>query len=74
MGDEEIVAHFRSLSTDEKLELLRKLWGELEAEAAARPLTEQQRGFLDERLREIEDDERPDRDWGDVRSELLPAR
>ena len=74
MRDEQIVQHFRSLSSDEKLDLLRRLWTELEADAATRPLTDDQRRFLDERLRDIAEDDRPDRDWHDVRTELLSER
>lgn len=74
MRNETIVEHFRQLPTDEKLQLLRTLWSELEAEAAERPLTDEERRFLDERLRDIEEDPRTDRPWEDVRSDLINGR
>ena len=57
-----------------KQALLGALWDEIEAEESARPLTDDERGFVDERLCEIAKDPRPDRSWEDVRDELLQGR
>jgi len=74
MRNEAIVEQFRKLSTDEKLDLLRTLWSEFEAEEASRPLSDEERRFLDDRLRDIDEDPRPDRSWEEVRAELLHER
>jgi putative addiction module component (TIGR02574 family) len=66
-----IAEDFRKLSLDEKLALLHSLWDEVAAEAEARPLSDDERRFLDERIRALESDVRPDRDWASVRDELL---
>ena len=74
MQSEAIVEEFRKLSTEEKVALLRRLHGELETEAEARPLAEDERRFLEDRLRDIDSDTRPDRDWEDVRADLQAGR
>ncbi len=66
-----IAEEFRKLSLEDKLALLHGLWDEVAAEAEARPLTEGERRLLDERIRALESDARPDRDWMSVRNELL---
>ena len=66
-----ITEEFRKLSLDDKLGLLHALWDEVAAEAEARPLSDAERRFLDERIRALESDVRPDRDWASVRDELL---
>lgn len=66
-----IAEEFRQLSLEDKLALLHALWDEVAAEAEARPLSEAERRFLDERMRALESDVRPDRDRTSVRDELL---
>jgi len=66
-----IVEDFRHLSLEEKLALLHSLWDEVAAEAEARPLSEAERRFIEERIRGIESDPRPDRDWPALRDDLL---
>ncbi len=70
LGSDAIVEKFRSLSIEEKLALLHTLWDEVASEATAAPLSEAQRVFLDERLRETEADG-DDVDWATLRNELL---
>ena len=74
MSNDAIIEHCRTLSFEEKLALLGALWDEIEAEESERPLNEDERRFLDERVREIESDPRPDRRWEAVRDELLSGR
>ena len=70
----EIVDEFRSLNTEEKLALLLTLWDEFGSEAETRPLSKGEQDFLDNRLRRLSEDPRPDRDWADVRHELFEGR
>lgn len=74
MSTEAILEHCRTLSLDEKLRVLEELWDEIQSEGAVRPITDDERAFLEERIREAEADPRPDRSWEDVRHELLNAR
>ena len=67
----QIAEDFRQLPLEEKLALLHDLWDEVAAEAEARPLTDAERRFLDERIRALESDPRPDQDWSAVRDQLL---
>lgn len=66
-----ITEEFRKLSLEDKLALLHALWDEVATEAESRPLSEAERRFLDERIRALDSDARPDRDWVSVRDELL---
>jgi hypothetical protein len=66
-----IAEEFRKLSLEDKLAPLHALWDEVSAEAESRPLSEAERRFLGERLRALESDARPDRDWVSVRDDLL---
>ena len=66
-----ITEEFRKLSLEQKLALLHSLWDEVATEAEARPLSDEEQRFLDERIRALESDPRPDRDWASVRDELL---
>jgi putative addiction module component (TIGR02574 family) len=66
-----IAEEFRELPLEEKLALLHDLWDEVAAEAETRPLTDAERQFLDERMRALETDSRPDREWSAVRDDLL---
>jgi len=66
-----VVEGFRDLSTDEKLDLLYRLWDELSRELESRPLTDAERRFLDERLRDVAADGRPDRSWLELRDDLI---
>lgn len=71
MSASRIADEFRKLSLEDKLSLLHALWDEVAAEAETRPLSEAEHRFLDERIRALESDVRPDRDWPSVRDELL---
>ncbi|MCK5798162.1 MAG: addiction module protein [Deltaproteobacteria bacterium] len=71
MTRQSIVAHFRGLSTDEKLDLLYELWNEVSDDLEQRPATNAERSFLEERLRAIESDPRAGRSWQEVREDLL---
>ena len=71
MRARKIVEEFRSLTIEDRLGLLRVLWSEVEADAETRPLTDEETRFLDDRLRQIEEDPRPDRSWEDLREDLL---
>jgi hypothetical protein len=70
MTDQHIVEHFRGMDTSTKLELLHRLWEELTKEVEARPPTEAERSYVEDRLRDIDADPRPERTWDDVRSDL----
>jgi hypothetical protein len=70
----EIVEGFRALSTEEKLDLLSVLWDEVSVEAEARPLSEPEREFLEDRIRRLAEATRPDRDRKDVRRDLPEGR
>ena len=70
MTKQALVDGFRGLSTDDKLELLSRLWDEVAPELEKRPASAEERDFLDERLRDVERDSRPDRPWEDVRRDL----
>ena len=74
MSARRIAEDFRKLNLDEKLALLHSLWDEVATEAEARPLSDDERRFLDERIRIAESDARPDRDWASVRDDLLRGR
>jgi putative addiction module component (TIGR02574 family) len=67
---EAIVDGFRGLNTEEKLELLYRLWDEVSKDLETRPATDAERRFLDDRLRDIQGDPRPERSWEDVRRDL----
>jgi hypothetical protein len=69
-----LVEGFRELSTDDKLEVRSRLWDEIAPELERRPASPEERELLEERLREIDRDARPDRAWEDVRRELLPGK
>lgn len=71
MTKQAIVEGFRDLSTDDKLDLLYRLWDEIAAELERRPPTEAERRFFDDRLRDIATDPRADRPWEEVRADLL---
>jgi putative addiction module component (TIGR02574 family) len=74
MSTREFLDEFRHLSLDEKLELLHALWDDVEKEAATRPLSDDERRALDDRLKDIEADPRPDISWDDLRRELSDRR
>ncbi len=71
LNKQALVKQFRTLSTDEKLALLHTLWHEVEAETESYPLSAEEQSFLDERLRQVEEEPRGDRCWEDVRRDLL---
>jgi putative addiction module component (TIGR02574 family) len=66
--------HIQELSTDQKLDLLYRLWDEVAQELQTRPATEAERRFLEDRLRDIEMDPRGSRDWEEARDDLLAGR
>lgn len=66
-----LLQQFRSLGTEEKLELLGQLWDELAADPDAIPLSEEHRRILDERLRQHEQSPEDVVDWEDVKVEAL---
>jgi putative addiction module component (TIGR02574 family) len=74
MTKQEIIEQLRGLDTDDKLDLLYRLWDEIAEELESRPASEATRRFLDDRLRDIEADPRPGRSWDEVRGDLLPER
>ena len=71
MSKQEILDEFRHMRVEDKLILIDELWSEVAAEAEARPATDDERRFLEQRLGEVEADPRPDRDWTQVRRDLL---
>jgi len=71
MTKQDILDEFRHMGAEDKLALIDELWSEAVAQAEARPLGDDERQFLDQRLREVEADPRPDRDWAQVRRDLL---
>jgi putative addiction module component (TIGR02574 family) len=69
-----IADRIQGLTTDEKLELLYRLWDEIAGELEARPATEAERRYLDDRLRDISADPRGSRTWEEAREDLLATR
>ena len=69
-----IVDQIQGLSTDEKLELLYRLWDAITEDLQERPATDAERKYLDDRLRDIQADPRPNRAWEEVRDDLLLGR
>lgn len=65
---------FRSLTTKDKLDLLYRLWDEVAEELASRPATEAEQRFLEQRLRDIDTDQRPTRTWDEIGSDLFADR
>ncbi len=74
MSTQAITDHIQRLTTDEKLELLYRLWDEIAGELQARPATDAERRYLDDRLRDISADPREDRRWEEAREDLLAGR
>jgi putative addiction module component (TIGR02574 family) len=66
-----LIHHFRALDTEEKLELLEILWGDVADNPEALELTETQRRLLDERLRQHAESPDDVLDWDDVQAEAL---
>ncbi len=66
-----ILERFRRLPAAEKLEVIDELWLEAAREVQAQPLADAERDFLDERLVDAELHQAEERDWVDVRDELL---
>jgi hypothetical protein len=73
MTDPAILERFNCMSLEAKLALLHELWSEVLGELEHRPATDAEKRFLDERLQALENDEREDRGWDDVREDLLGA-
>ena len=71
MQSSAIMRQFRELSTEEKLEVIDTLWAEAARELRGRPLSDAEREFLDQRLRDASDHADEERDWQSVRAELL---
>ena len=69
-----IVDHIQGLSTDEKLELVYRLWDEIARELQNRSATDAERRYLDDRLRDINADPREGRNWEEAREDLLSGR
>lgn len=69
-----IVEQFQGLSTADKIELLDQLWQDIAHDIQGSPVSGAERRFLDQRLADLQEDARPDRDWQDVRDELLQRR
>ena len=67
-----------SLSPEERLDLLERLWDSLSREPSAVPFTDSQRRELDRRLNDLDDDVRAGRDlgvpWEDVLREIRTRR
>ena len=74
MSKQTIVEQFQGLSTADKIELLDELWQDIARDIENRPLSEAERRFLDQRLADLQADQRPLRDWHEVRDELLNRR
>lgn len=66
-----ILGQFRALSAEEKLAVIDELWLGAVREIQVQPLSYAERAFLDERLLDAESSQAEERDWEDVRSELL---
>jgi putative addiction module component (TIGR02574 family) len=60
----ESTVRIESLSAEERLELLERLWDSLSATPGSIPLTEPQRAELDRRLDALDDDKRQGRVLG----------
>lgn len=67
----QLLEEFRKLPASDKASLLDTLWVELAAATAQSPLSDEERRALDGRLAEVAQDQRPDRDWNELRRELL---
>ncbi len=74
MSTQPLADQINRLTTDEKLELLYRLWDEIARELEARPATDAERRYLDDRLRDISADPRGSRTWEEARDELLATR
>ncbi|MEZ4265988.1 MAG: hypothetical protein R3F39_06385 [Myxococcota bacterium] len=66
-----ILEQFRRLQSAEKLAIIDELWLEASLEVQAQPLTDASRDFLDARVHDAESHQGDERDWDDVRDELL---
>ena len=74
MTNKAIFEHFTALSTEDKLELLYRLWDVIAEEMQKRPTTDAERAFLEQRLLEIGTDPRGSRSWDEVRDDLLAGQ
>ena len=71
MSTEPLVNQFRELSADEQIRLVQELWNEIADEVSRMPLSDPQRGLLDERLADEEQDPDDVEPWAKARLELL---
>ena len=66
-----IIEQFKRLPAQDKLELIDELWREAATELRSQPLSAEVTAFLDERFADAEENSDGERDWADVRAELL---
>ena len=70
-------AELLKLDVAARLELIEELWDSIASDpvaAAQLPLTDAERGLLDQRLREHREDPSGARPWAEVRAEIIKQR
>jgi putative addiction module component (TIGR02574 family) len=71
MDTQQIVDAFRRLPIAERARLVEELWEDVARELEKRPLSEAERRFLDERLRQHDETPTDVEDWETARDDIL---
>lgn len=66
-----LLSNLKSLSTQDKLQLVQELWDDIAAESTQVRLTTSQRQLLDERLEDMAQNPDDDDSWEDARDRIL---
>lgn len=68
-----LLSNLKSLSTQDKLQLVQELWDDIAAESTQLRLTASQRQLLDERLEDMAQNPDDDSSWEDARNRILKS-
>jgi putative addiction module component (TIGR02574 family) len=71
MSAQSITESFRKLAPEAKIRLLQELWDEIAVESESMPLSDSQRLFLDERLRQHEENPEDVEPWDKAKNDIL---
>lgn len=71
MDTQKIVEAFRQLPVDQRARLVEELWDEVAKELEQQPLTEAERLFLDERIRQHQEAPTDVEPWETARDDIL---